>query len=151
RHIMDANPQAIPQTATIREAIALFAQSETSGIPVVDDANRVVGFVSDGDVMKYIGRNDSSFVTPMSTLYRLPDDDDILGRLDTLLNLNVMQIATEGKVITVDADTPIDEACHMLASKQIKKLPVVEGDKLVGTLSRRNVIHAISENAPDLG
>ena len=114
----------------------------------MDRGKRVVGFVSDGDVMKYIGRNDSSFVTPMSTLYRVSDDDDLLGRLDTLLDMNVEQIATMGKVITVDADTPIDQACHMLADRRIKKLPVVEGEKLVGTLSRRNVIHAISENAP---
>ena len=148
RHIMDRNPQFIPESATIREAIALFAQSETSGLPVVDKGNRVVGFVSDGDVMKYIGRNDSSFVTPMSTLYRMADDDDLVGRMHTLLEMNVDQIATMGKVVTVDANTPIDEACHMLANKRIKKLPVVEGDKLVGTLSRRNVIHAISENAP---
>ncbi len=148
RHIMDRDPQFIPQNATIRDAIALFAQSETSGLPVVDRGKRVVGFVSDGDVMKYIGRNDSSFVTPMSTLYRMNDDNDLLGRLETLLDMNVDQIATMGKVITVDADMPIDQACHMLADRRIKKLPVVEGDKLVGTLSRRNVIHAISENAP---
>ena len=148
RHIMDREPQFIPQSASIRDAIALFALSETSGLPVVDDKHRVVGFVSDGDVMKYIGRNDSSFVTPMSTLYRLSDDDDLAGRLQTLLGMNVEQIATMGRVLTVDADTPIDEACHMLASKRIKKLPVVENGKLVGTLSRRNVIHAISENAP---
>ena len=84
----------------------------------------------------------------MSTLYRMADDNDLMGRLNTLLGMNVSQIATMGKVLTVDANTPIDEACHMLANKRIKKLPVVEGDKLVGTLSRRNVIHAISENAP---
>ena len=148
RHVMDATPQVLPQTATIRDAIALFAQSETSGLPIVDEAERVVGFASDGDVMKYIGRNDASFVSPMATLYRVADDDDLAGRLQTLLDLNVGKIATMGDVITVDADMPIDAACHMLASKRIKKLPVVHDGKLVGTLSRRNVIHAISENAP---
>ena len=148
RHIMDREPLSIPQGSSIREAIALFAQSETSGIPVVDAANSVVGFVSDGDVMKYIGRNDAALMTPMSTLYRIADDDDLLGRTNTLLGMNVDQIATMGRVLTVDADTPVDEACHMLASKRIKKLPVVEDGKLVGALSRRNVIHAISEYAP---
>lgn len=148
RHIMDLNPQFIAADATIRDAIALFAASETSGLPVVDGEHRVVGFVSDGDVMKYIGRNDSSFVTPMSSLYRLPDDSDIVGRMNTLLDMNVGQIATMGRVDAVEADTPIDEACRLLASKRIKKLPVVEDGRLVGTLSRRNVIHAISENAP---
>lgn len=148
RHVMDKNPLAIPQNASIREAIALFAGTETSGIPVVDEGNSVVGFVSDGDVMKYIGRNDSSFVTPMSSLYRVADDNDLMGRLNTLLGMNVSQIATMGKVLTVDVDTPIDEACHMLANRRIKKLPVVDNGKLVGALSRRNVIHAISENAP---
>ena len=148
RHIMDREPQSISVGSTIREAIAMFSQSETSGIPVVDAQQRVVGFVSDGDVMKYIGRNDSALMTPMSTLYRIADDNDLIGRTNTLLGMNVDQIATMGRVLTVDADTPVDEACHMLASKRIKKLPVVENGKLVGALSRRNVIHAISEYAP---
>ena len=49
-------------------------------------------------------------------------------------------------MVTVDADTPIDEACRVLGERRIKKLPVLKDDKLVGTLSRRNVIRAIEEN-----
>lgn len=149
RHVMDAEPKYVPQTSSIRDVIGVFSGAETSGVPVVDDARHVVGFVSDGDVMKYIGRNDASFLTPMATLYHAVDDDDLMGRLHTLLGMNVDRIATMGNVVTVDANMPIDEACQILARKRIKKIPVVQEGKLVGSLSRRDVIHAISENAPE--
>ena len=147
KHVMDANPHFIPQTASIRETIEVFSECETSGVPVVDDTHHVVGFVSDGDLMKYLGRNDATLITPMSARFQLADDDDLARRVDSLLNMDVNRIATMGKVITVDADTPIDEACRVLADRRIKKLPVVKDGKLVGTLSRRNVIRAIEENA----
>ncbi len=146
KHVMDANPHYILRTATIREALEVFSECETTGVPVVDEARHVVGFVSDGDIMKYLGRNDTTFITPMSTRFQLADDDNLVQRVDSLLSMDVVRIATMGKVVTVDADTPIDEACRVLGERRIKKLPVLKDDKLVGTLSRRNVIRAIEEN-----
>ena len=77
-------------------------------------------------------------------LYRYIDDEDALTRLRELMALNVMAVATH-RVISVDATTPIDEVCALFAAKRIKKVPVVENGKLVGALSRRNIMRSLVE------
>ena len=48
-------------------------------------------------------------------------------------------------MISVDAATPVDEVCALFAAKRIKKVPVVQDGKLVGTLSRRNIMRSLVE------
>ncbi len=79
-------------------------------------------------------------------LYRMPDDENFAQRVTSLLDLNVMRIATKN-VISVCIGDPIDAACRMMAEKRIKKAPVVDEDgKLAGTLSRSDVIRSTMAN-----
>ena len=143
-HVMNASAPFLSDKATVADALTIFGETETSGIPVTNAQREVVGFVSDGDVMKYLGKSEAVFTDPFFNLYRVFDDDDLLLRIQTLLELDVMRIATT-HVIDVDGDMPFDEACRVLAEKRIKKVPVVRDGKLVGTLSRRNVIRFIAD------
>lgn len=142
-HAMDRNPVSVPSNAPMREVVRVMAEADTSGVPVVDGDGNVVGFVSDGDVASYLGKSELTFFDPSLTLVHFADDGDFKARLADLLALNVMNVATP-HVITVDSDDSIDEACHVLAERRIKKVPVVHDGKLVGTLSRRNIIRAIA-------
>ena len=142
-HAMDRNPVSVPSNAPMREVVRVMAEADTSGVPVVDGDGNVVGFVSDGDVASYLGKSELTFFDPSLTLVHFADDGDFKARLADLLALNVMNVATP-HVITVDSDESIDEACHVLAERRIKKVPVVHDGKLVGTLSRRNIIRAIA-------
>lgn len=127
------------------EVIRLMDANQTSGLPVVNAAGDLVGFVSDGDVASYLGKTEIALLD--STLlngYRYIDDETEASRLRDLLALNVMAVATK-RVISVDAATPIDEVCALFAAKRIKKVPVVQDGKLVGTLSRRNIMRSLVE------
>ena len=143
-YAMDRSPVSVPSDAPMREVVRVMAESDTSGVPVVDSSGVLVGFVSDGDVASYLGKNELSFFDPSLTLVRFSDEGDFVARLDDLLDLGVMSVATR-RVVTVEAGDSIDDACHVLAEKRIKKVPVVQDGKLVGTLSRRNIIHAIAD------
>lgn len=143
-HAMDRNPVSVPSNAPMREVVRVMAEADTSGVPVVDEDGNVVGFVSDGDVASYLGKSELTFFDPSLTLVHFADDGDFRARLADLLALNVMNVATS-HVISVDSDDSIDEACHVLAERRIKKVPVVHDGKLVGTLSRRNIIRAIAD------
>ena len=119
--------------------------NQTSGLPVVNAAGDLVGFVSDGAVASYLGKTEIALVD--STLlngYRYIDDEDAATRLRELMGLNVMAVATR-RVISVEATTPVDEVCALFASKRIKKVPVVQDGKLVGALSRRNIMRSLVE------
>ena len=124
--------------------IELMAANDTSGVPVVNEDDKLVGFISDGDVASYLGSNNISLLDSTLNIYRFEDDSALTSRLVDLLNLDVMDIATK-RVISVREDTPLDKAVHTLSEKRIKKMPVIDGEgRLVGAPSRRHVMHAIA-------
>lgn len=144
-YAMDREPLVVRMGTTMDEVIELMAAHDTSGVPVVDADGKLHGFISDGDVASYLGSNDISLLDSTLNIYRYEDDTALTSRLVDLLNLDVMNIATK-RVISVHANTPLDKAVHMLSEKRIKKVPVIDDNgKLVGTLSRRNVMHAIAD------
>ena len=143
---MNSEPYYVHSTDSIRSVAQILASNKTSGVPIIDNKNKVVGFVSDGDIMKYIGRNDAAILDGCFMLYRVPDDQSFVGRVAELLDLNVMRIATKN-VISVDSGSELDKACHLLAEKRIKKAPVVdEKGILIGSLSRSDIIRSTMAN-----
>lgn len=143
--VMNREPVCAADTATMAEVIRLMDANQTSGLPVVSASGDLVGFVSDGDVASYLGKTEIALVD--STLlngYRYIDDETDVARLKDLMGLNVMAVATR-RVISVEATTPVDEVCTLFAAKRIKKVPVVQDGKLVGALSRRNIMRSLVE------
>ena len=143
--VMNPNAATVSNSACMREVIAILAATNTSGASVVDPAGKLVGYVTDGDIMRYLARNDFNMSSPSAGVsLSLQDDEDMEGRLAALASLNVMELATK-RVVSVDIDTPLDVACAILAKRRIKKMPVTSNGVLVGALSRRNVLHAMME------
>lgn len=143
---MNKDPYFVHDTDTIREVAQILAANKTSGVPVVDAGQKVVGFISDGDIMKYIGRNDGTVLDATRMLYRVPDTENFMQRIADLIDLNVMRIATKG-AIAVPSGSSLDDACRLLAEKRIKKVPVVNAEgALVGSLSRSDIIRSTMAN-----
>ena len=143
--VMNPNAATVSNSACMREVIAILSSTNTSGVSVVDPTGKLVGYVTDGDIMRYLARNDFNMSSPSAGVsLSLQDDEDMEGRLAALANLNVMELATK-RVISVDIDAPLDVACATLAKRRIKKMPVTSNGVLVGALSRRNVLHAMME------
>ncbi len=140
--VMNPTPNTVREDATIREAIDAMRATETSGLPVVDSENNLVAFISDGDIMKYLS-NESGNYNDGTNYYRIVESEDFWTRLSTLLDLNVMRIATK-KVIAMGVGEDAEEAFNTLAERRIKKVPVVKDGKVVGTLSRRNIINTLA-------
>ena len=144
--VMNGHPTTLSSEASLKDAIRLFSQTNTSGAVVVDKENHVLGFLSTGDIIQYLGDIESSLATVSNAIsvYRIFEDKDFKDRVSDLLDLNVMDIATE-KVISIDSNASLEKACTVLASNKLKKLPIMEDKKLVGTISRKNVVNAIAQ------
>lgn len=142
--VMNRQPACARDTDTMEAVIRLMDANQTSGVPVVDQAGALVGFVSDGDVAAYLGKTEIALLDSTLNSYRFIDNEAEATRLRELMTLNVMNVATH-RVIAVAWDTPIDEVCSLFASKRIKKVPVVRDGKLVGALSRRNIMRSLVE------
>ncbi len=142
--VMNREPVCARDTDSMKDVIRLMDKNQTSGVPVVNDAGDLVGFVSDGDVASYLGKTEISLLDSTLNIYRYTDDEASTTRLLELMNLNVMAVATK-RVVSVSWDTPLDEVCALFAAKRIKKVPVIRDGKLVGALSRRNIMRSVVE------
>ena len=147
---MDTSPKFVRSDQTVGEAFDLFAATETDGVPIVDDAGRVVGYLSDGDLLSYLGQKDLSYANPSVNIFHIVDDEHIQDTMNDLFDLNVMTLATK-KVITLDENTTLEKACTVFADRKLKKAPVVQDGKLVGSLSRRNIVAFIAEKSERKG
>ncbi len=137
--VMNDDPYFVRNTATVRDAVRVLMDKKTGGIPVADENGGVVGFVSDGDIMKYIGSSGKRVLDSTLMLYVAPEDESYVERVSSIMDLNIMDIANK-KVVAIDEGTPVEAACTLMASNRIKKLPVTSNGKLVGTLSRADIV-----------
>ena len=145
-------PYMVSSTATVREVTERLVECKTSGLPVVDARGAVVGFVSDGDVLAAVGKQYAPASNLTGTLAALRDMRGFDERFADALSANVMDIAAK-PVVSVGEDASIDDVCTLLASKRIKKVPVVEAGRLRGAISRSDVVRAfmlaVAEHTPE--
>jgi CBS domain-containing protein len=125
---------------TVRTVIEKFIEHRISGLPVINDRNEIVAYISDGDIMRYIGKHKDYFVAHFYYAAVLQgDNEDFEEREQRLLNLNVLEIAKR-KFTKVAWDEEIENIAAILGKKQIKKVPVERNGVLVGIISRGDVI-----------
>ena len=142
--IMDADYYALQPDASMVDAMRALAQRHVSGMPLVDADGRVCGFISDGDIMRFLADSHPA-VAGVYSLMELANGETVDERLHALVNSSVAEVATK-QVVCLPAGASLKDACDVLAAHKLKKVPVVEGDRIVGMLSRSNVIRYIMEN-----
>lgn len=142
RDAMNTNPHYVGTDETMAQVVKLMAENDTSAIPIIDDDGRLRGIITDGDIAGYLGSNDITLFDPQFNVFQFLDDSSLSERMKDLYNLNVMSLATK-HVVSIDESTSLEAACRVLGEKRIKKVPVLRDGRLVGTLSRRNIVNAI--------
>lgn len=138
--IMISQVYKVKESNTVRAVVEKFIAHRISGLPVVNDQNEVVAYVSDGDLMRYIGKHKDIIVDSFYYAAVVKgDNEEFDERVQSLMNLNIMEIAKR-KVIKVSWDEEVEDIAAILGQKQIKKVPVVRNGVLVGIISRGDVI-----------
>ncbi len=144
--IMISHVYKVKDSDTVRSVIEKFIEYRISGLPVVNDSNEIVGFISDGDIMRYIGRHEDRVVDNFYYAFVIKGDQEgFEEREQRLLQLNVLEIAKR-KVLKVSWDETIENIAAILGKKQIKKVPVERNGVLVGIISRGDVIRNTFKN-----
>ncbi len=137
--LMKTDVFAVSPTTTVGEAMKLFAAKGISGAPVVDDARRIVGFISDGDIMASMADQVPAFKTAWSFVVER-GNADFDATLRQVMKQPVSAIATRD-VISVNISDDLGEVARVLAERHLKKAPVLEGGRMVGIINRSNITH----------
>jgi DHA2 family lincomycin resistance protein-like MFS transporter len=138
RDIMKSDVYTLPQSAHISDALEMFVERGISGAPIVDAHNKVVGFISDGDVMAQIADQVPAFKSAWSFIVER-ENADFDRTVREAMALNVMEIATKN-VICVNATDDLGAVSRVLAERHLKKVPVVNtAGQMVGIINRSNI------------
>ncbi|MEJ2443349.1 MAG: CBS domain-containing protein [Exilibacterium sp.] len=123
---MDHNPHAIPVTTNIRDVVKSLLQAGVIGAPVIDENEKVVGFVSEQDCISEMLNNAFYCEEPAPVTAVMHTD-----------------------VLTVTPETSIVEVAQTMTQNKPKNFPVVDNGKLVGLINRSLILKSLIEYDED--
>jgi CBS domain-containing protein len=116
RDIMTHRVYTTTPQATVQEVAQLLSRERISGVPVINSEGKLIGIVTEADIIAKATSND----------------------------LRVKDIMSS-EVIVVDEETPVSEIAQLLTSKKIKRVPVVHDGRVVGIVSRADIVDAVAQ------
>ena len=143
--IMTRSVVSITPDATILEAADTMLQHHVSGLPVVDAAGKLVGIVSEGD---FIRRGEIGTQRKRSRWLRFLMGSDATQYVREH-GRKVSEVMTR-EPFTIAEDATLEEIVASMETNDIKCLPVMHGDKLVGIVSRANLLQAVASLAREI-
>ena len=130
-----------PDTSVLAIAELLFRE-RISGVPVVEDG-RVVGLVSEGDLLRRHEIGTDGNTVKRSWWDRLITNDPALAAYVKSHAIYARDIMSRD-VVSVGEETPVAEIASVLEMRNIKRVPVLRNKKLVGIVSRANLVQALA-------
>src|SRR5437588_12909665 len=115
RDIMTRKVCTIHPDASAQEAAQLLDQMRISGLPVIDEDGKIIGIITEADIISKVNRE----------------------------GLCVADIMSH-ELLVVNEETPVSEIAMLLTERKIKRVPVVQDGKLVGIVSRADIVHAVA-------
>jgi CBS domain-containing membrane protein len=139
RDIMTKNVVAVKKDADLHETARLLSEHQISGMPVIDDVSRVIGVISEADILLLAGmKREHTFRDVLRSLLGEPLPVRKAGsRVHHVMSF---------PPITAKADDLVVDVANIFDKRRIKRLPVVDDEgKLIGIISRGDIVRAISK------
>jgi CBS domain-containing protein len=138
--VMTHNVISIAPDATVLQAARLMLQHRISGLPVINKAGRLVGVLSEGDFLR---RQETGTERRRSRwLEFLMGPGRIAADYVHSHGSKVSEVMTEG-VKTIGEDATLEDIVQTMEKQRVKRLPVLRGDKVVGIVTRSNLMYAM--------
>src|ERR1700692_3609557 len=148
RDVMASPVITVGKTATVRDVAKILLGNHISAVPVVDNVGKVVGIVTESDLMH---RTEAGTERPYSWwVHFLAGDATIAAEYVKSHAVRVEDIMTSD-VVTATPETPLHEIATLLEEHRIKRVPIVDKvGNLVGIVSRANLIQVVASARPKL-
>lgn len=142
---MTAPAVTVPPDARVEQVAKILLDHRISAVPVVDNDGRLAGIVSEGDLVR---RPEAGTLgKPSWWLSLLETQGDRAENYLKTRGRRADEVMTRD-VVSVDERTPVDEIAALLEKHQIKRVPVVREGKVLGIVSRANLLQALAVLPP---
>jgi len=148
RDVMTKNPIALKPNDTVKKALGIIARRRISGCPVVDARKNIIGIVSQADIIKlidvYSKIHDSEDAFEFIFNMLKSKDDAMKKELRKIHGIKVNKFMKKN-VVSIDVDDDFYKAARLINKHDIDRLPVVKNKKLVGIITRADIISAMEK------
>jgi CBS domain-containing protein len=145
RDIMTTPVVTVRPETPLKEVARLLVEHRISGVPVVDDEGRVVGVVSEAD---FLAREAGEAKPARHSLWWFVHPSG--SRRSTRLQATVAGEAMTTPAVTIGPDRPLAEAAALMIHRNVNRLPVVKGGRLIGILTRADIVRAFARTDEEL-
>jgi CBS domain-containing protein len=147
--LMTRDVAVVRPDASLRDAVRAMSSKGISGIPVVDSGGALVGMLTEGDLLRWhegYSHQQAHWLEMLAEGLELAPDF-LKGILEQ--NSMVRTVMTK-PVITVTEEMPAREVAQLMYAKNIKRTPVVRDGRMVGIVSRSDLIRALSQRLDEI-
>ena len=146
KDIMTTNVKVAKETDNIQDIANILITEKIGGVPVVDKDNKVVGIISETDIMKkekYV--NPPEYITFLQGLICINDFKKMENDIKDIAATKVRDLMSKD-VIKVYEDDTFDDIANIMIKKSVNRIPVVdENDKIKGIICRYDIIKSMYE------
>lgn len=145
-HIMTKEVITVKPADEVEKAARLLLEHKISGLPVVDEENRVVGVISEGDlVIREKEVKAPAFSEVLGGVIFLESQKRFFEELKKTIALTVEELMSR-RIFTVDEEATLEEVATIMSKKGVNRVPVVDGDnRLLGIITRQDVIRQLTD------
>ena len=139
--VMTTKVISVAPDDSVLHAVRLMLQHKISGLPVIDAHGALVGIVTEGDLLR---RAETGTQKQHPRWIEFMIGPGVLAEEYVRASARKISEIMSRNVRAIDEDTPVSEAVDLMEERRIKRLPVVRDGKVVGILSRANLLHALA-------
>lgn len=144
KDIMTVDVVTVKANDTVEDVIKLLVEKKISGVPVINEEAEVVGIVTEGDlIVRSQKLHIPSYIQILGGVIYLDNPEDFKEELRKAVAYKVADIMTTDPA-TVQEDTSVEEIATIMSDEGINRLPVVKNNKLVGIVSRADIVRSLA-------
>ncbi|GAX36094.1 signal transduction protein [Nodularia sp. NIES-3585] len=143
--VMSRDPIVVRTETPLKEAIQILAEKRISGIPVVDDVGKLVGIISETDLMwQETGVTPPAYIMFLDSVIYLQNPATYERELHKALGQTVGEVMSKNP-ITISPEKTVKEAAQLMHDRSVHRLPVIDSaSQVVGILTRGDIIRAMA-------
>jgi len=143
KDVMTQEVLTVRRETSVRDLALLFSERRISSVPVVNDNGDLIGMVSESDLVEQDKNlHIPTVVSIFDWVIYLESDKRFEKELQKMTAQTVGEIMSE-EVLSVGPETPVSEVADIMSTKRVHAVPVVEGLRIIGVVSRIDLIRTM--------